>query len=296
MSKQLQEIWEMSVAWMVTFMLFGGLAIVGLPLSYFLVEDVPQTFIEEAGGQETTVYIDPSAFDPKAEELVITEPLGVENPIETGDLSTDEAVAQADTTEDTEVDTDNNAKNPSKAIDALNKSTAKNTPKSSQSKKVDEKKSPQAKKTELAKNTIKKGSKLRGKQFKRTKVFNPRSKDHRKVLPKTTTWSSKGKGEDKRNRCIPSTNKRIKQLGENEYQVARSIVKPFMYNPVKANKLARAKWSVNRKNQKVGVKLTRLRCKSPLHLLGLKKGDVILSVNGKKVNSNMRALKAYNKA
>ena len=83
MSKQLREIWEMSLAWFVTFIIFGGLVLLAIPMTIFFEKNTPQTFIEEAGGSESLVYLDTTIFDPEAQnEDAVTDPASEEHTVE----------------------------------------------------------------------------------------------------------------------------------------------------------------------------------------------------------------------
>ena len=286
MSKYLREIWEMSLAWFVTFVIFGGLLVIAIPMTILLENNTPKTFIEEASGTESLVYIDHSSFDPNAtNEEVITDPMGIENPHDDGSEvleETEEIESQPETTIAEE--------KPQKPVQP--KPTATETEQKSSTTKNEQKPSKKAKQ-KITQN--KKRSSLKGKHKRRTR-FISRSKNRKNFDPKTRTWATKGNGKHKKNKCIPTGTEDIQQIGKNKYLVSQSLVKPFLRNPLKANKLAKAVWLVDRDRKKIGVKLKKFGCKSPLYLLGLKRGDVILSVDGKRLNSTVKALSVYGKA
>jgi hypothetical protein len=84
----------------------------------------------------------------------------------------------------------------------------------------------------------------------------------------------------------------IRVVSQNERIVDRSLVDKIMGDPIKFMKGSR--FRPHRKDGKiVGFRLRRMSSKSPLSLLGAKRGDVINGINGIQLTSMDKALQAY---
>lgn len=86
----------------------------------------------------------------------------------------------------------------------------------------------------------------------------------------------------------------IKKLGDNEYEIDRSLVDELLENPMSVAKGARIVPSV--KNGKAnGFKLYAIRPSSVYAKLGMKNGDTIHAVNGFELTTPDKALEVYSK-
>lgn len=106
---------------------------------------------------------------------------------------------------------------------------------------------------------------------------------------KKTTRNAK-----RRTKRCTSTNPDItllsKSSSQREYSLPKSLIKYYSKNWKEANHLANLAWSTNKQGDVRGIKIRQIYCKSPLRYSGLKKGDIVLSVNGTKLNSSSRLL------
>ena len=72
----------------------------------------------------------------------------------------------------------------------------------------------------------------------------------------------------------------------------KSLRKAFSSNQYAVHQ---ARWFVCLSIKNVGVKIRHVRCNSPLRLLGIRRGDVIVAINGKKIKDYPSALIAFYK-
>ena len=91
-------------------------------------------------------------------------------------------------------------------------------------------------------------------------------------------------------RCSPEEG--VEHVYGDRYRMDRSVIDHYTTSIDAAMKLARVAWSKNSRGKKVGFKLTRVRCGSPLALVGLRRGDVIHEINGRTVKSIPQAFTA----
>lgn len=112
----------------------------------------------------------------------------------------------------------------------------------------------------------------------------------------TRQKKTKTKKRRKTKRCNPN-NPDIQLVSRSKSQVSytlpKSLVKHYSTNWKEANRLASLSWSKDRNGDIRGIKIRHIFCKSPLRHSGLKKGDVVLSVNGKSVASSANLIKLY---
>jgi hypothetical protein len=102
--------------------------------------------------------------------------------------------------------------------------------------------------------------------------------------PKRTAKKAVAKGDDIKDG--------IQKVSETEHNVDRVVVDRLLADPTKFIRTVRVRpHKVNGKM--VGYKLRRFQAKSPIALLGAKKGDIIRAVNGTPLTSVDQALGAY---
>ena len=85
----------------------------------------------------------------------------------------------------------------------------------------------------------------------------------------------------------------FKKTATNKYRLSKKTFLSYARDWMKARSLASLAWKVNKKGSVIGIKITGLRCKSPLQQSGVKRGDVITHIAGVKVTNNRKAFKAY---
>jgi hypothetical protein len=88
--------------------------------------------------------------------------------------------------------------------------------------------------------------------------------------------------------------KGVKVVSKNERIVDRELVDKMINNPNRLMRGLRFR-PYRKRGEVVGYKLRRLSSRSPLSLLGAKKGDVIKEINGVEITSVDKALLAYQK-
>ncbi|TVQ94077.1 MAG: PDZ domain-containing protein [Deltaproteobacteria bacterium] len=97
----------------------------------------------------------------------------------------------------------------------------------------------------------------------------------------------------RRSRCLEDRPE-ITHLDGRHYAVERSLIDE--YSSIKqAMTLARVDWHRNDRGKVDGFGVYGLRCGSPLSQVGLKSGDVIHRINGKRVRNILQALLVVNK-
>jgi len=96
----------------------------------------------------------------------------------------------------------------------------------------------------------------------------------------------------KQGKCRPSSDD-IQPKGGNTFDVRRQLVDYYTGNLKKFNSLG---WSgPYDENNVKGWEIGGFGCNSPLHFAGLRRGDVILSVNGKNTRNLLQLFGAYRK-
>jgi type II secretory pathway component PulC len=92
-------------------------------------------------------------------------------------------------------------------------------------------------------------------------------------------------------KCSPKS-LNITQVGKRSYNLPKKVIRHYSRNWKEAQQLAHLRWST--KDQKrQGIKIQHISCKSPLRLSGLEKGDVVVSINGHKIQKDADLLKVY---
>jgi hypothetical protein len=100
----------------------------------------------------------------------------------------------------------------------------------------------------------------------------------------------KGKGKD---RCL-APDERITKKSKNSYTLESEVVDQYTGSVNSAKSLVRGMgWSYDESGDKDGFQLFGVRCGSPLHQAGLRSKDVIHSINGKQIRSEVQALAAW---
>lgn len=86
----------------------------------------------------------------------------------------------------------------------------------------------------------------------------------------------------------------ITRLSETHYAVERALIDEYS-TIKKAMSLAAVDWHRNERGKVDGFSVYGLRCGSPLTQVGLRSGDVVHKINGKKVRNILQALLVVNK-
>lgn len=86
----------------------------------------------------------------------------------------------------------------------------------------------------------------------------------------------------------------VTQLGENHYQVDRSVLTTYLSDLDALSKMARAIPHKGPDGEIDGYRLSGIRRNSPLSSLGIKNGDVIHSVNGTNIGNMGEAMTVFN--
>ncbi len=93
----------------------------------------------------------------------------------------------------------------------------------------------------------------------------------------------------KRRKCLDGTDD-ISEVGHNRYAVERDLVDHYAKDLEALSRLARVKWHENDAGKVDGFEVRRVRCGSVLHEAGLRNGDVVHAVNGRRIRSLARAI------
>jgi type II secretory pathway component PulC len=101
------------------------------------------------------------------------------------------------------------------------------------------------------------------------------------------------KTKDKKTRKCRPENPDIVKVNSRKYLLPKKLIRYYGSNWGKANALAYLGWSKNKEGNVQGVKIRHISCKSPLSFTGLRRGDIITSVNGKPVTSQAKLMRLY---
>jgi hypothetical protein len=93
----------------------------------------------------------------------------------------------------------------------------------------------------------------------------------------------------KRRKCLEGTDD-ITEVGHNRYAVERDLVDYYAKNLEALSRLAWVKWHENEAGKVDGFEVRRVRCGSVLYEAGLRNGDVVHAVNGRRIRSLARAI------
>jgi type II secretory pathway component PulC len=114
------------------------------------------------------------------------------------------------------------------------------------------------------------------------------------VPPKNEPVTEKTKKtKDKKTRKCKPDNPEIVKVNSRKYLLPKKLIRYYGSNWGKANALAYLGWSKNKEGNVQGVKIRHISCKSPLSFTGLRRGDIITSVNGKPVTSQAKLMRLY---
>lgn len=106
--------------------------------------------------------------------------------------------------------------------------------------------------------------------------------------------TKEGRHSQRARHCEEATDD-IAQLGEGSYQVARSLVDLYVNDLELAQELASVAWHRDEQGKIDGFRIRRIKCGNVLYQAGFRNGDVVHSVNGKKIRTIFGAISAYRK-
>jgi len=163
------------------------------------------------------------------------------------------------------------------------------------SKPVKKAKKKKPKKKRKAKKTKKSPSKTlttKNKIAKTGKVLNTTIEKQAKVEEqKEVQKKPRKKRKASRSRCKTRPQRSVKSVGKRKYAIKKKSFDFYVNSIPNAKKLAKAYWYEGKYGK--GIMLKSIPCKSPLRNLGVKPKDIIIAVNGKKINNNADLLHAY---
>lgn len=81
--------------------------------------------------------------------------------------------------------------------------------------------------------------------------------------------------------CAPSTDQ-IVRMGTSAWMVERSLLAWYAQRPARIDDVVRVRRERGPDGKVIGYKLMGIRCGSPAHLAGLRNGDVLRAVNGRR--------------
>jgi hypothetical protein len=87
-------------------------------------------------------------------------------------------------------------------------------------------------------------------------------------------------------------NPHVEQTAPGTYSVDEELTRRYS-DPDAASGLVRGAWHKDKSGNRDGVVVRGIPCSSPLHEMGLRKGDVVQSVNGVELTSTAKAMAAY---
>lgn len=109
--------------------------------------------------------------------------------------------------------------------------------------------------------------------------------------PGTRTAKATGTTPKKR-RCEEPTED-IQKIDDSTYDIARRLVDEYVSDLEKAQTLAYVAWHRNEEGKIDGFRIRRIKCGNVLDQAGFRNGDVVHSVNGKKIRTVFGAIAAY---
>lgn len=92
-------------------------------------------------------------------------------------------------------------------------------------------------------------------------------------------------------KCASVPNRRIQQVSKNQYAVNKKALHRYLGNLDNIRGLAKAYWYSGKRGE--GILLRSIPCKSPLRNMGLLPGDIVVSINGKKLENNLALVGHY---
>ncbi len=97
----------------------------------------------------------------------------------------------------------------------------------------------------------------------------------------------------RRRSCAPDTSQ-VARLADHKWSVERDLIDHYAKHiDLAYRELARVDWARDPEGQIIGFEVQRIRCGSVLRAVGFEKGDVITSINNKRIRSVAGALRAY---
>ena len=108
---------------------------------------------------------------------------------------------------------------------------------------------------------------------------------HKSVLKKRKQRTRRGK-------CTVE-NPNISKKGSLTYHVPKKVVKHYSTHWKEASRLAHLSWAKNEHGDRMGIRIRAISCQSPLKYTGIRRGDVVVSINGMNVQSDKDLLKVY---
>jgi len=123
-------------------------------------------------------------------------------------------------------------------------------------------------------------------------ISKPFSKHKFKKTQTNSTGQTKRKKTTRRGKCN-AENPDIKRLSSRRYSVPKKVVKHYSTHWKEANRLAHLTWASQPNGERSGIRLKGISCRSPLKYIGLRRGDVVVSVNGMPVDTERSLLKIY---
>ncbi len=113
--------------------------------------------------------------------------------------------------------------------------------------------------------------------------------------PQRARGTLSSKPSSSRSQCTPEPLDGIRELGQQRWEVERSLVRTYSRDIGRLYSLGAAHRHTGADGAPDGYRLTKVGCASPLHAAGLKRGDVLHSVNGQPVTTSAEVVKAYAK-
>ncbi len=105
---------------------------------------------------------------------------------------------------------------------------------------------------------------------------------------------SRTRKQARRGKCSVK-NPNISTDGKGWTHVPKNVVKHYSTHWKEANRLARLSWAKAPNGDRVGIRIRGISCQSPLKFTGLKRGDVVVSINGIAIQQDKDLLKVYSK-
>lgn len=124
---------------------------------------------------------------------------------------------------------------------------------------------------------------------------HPRRADPDRLRPDRVMGTLSPKPASSGGKCTPEPVDGIRSAGTHRWEVERSLVKSYTRDIDGLYSLGAARSHTGSDGEPDGYRLTKVGCKSPLHAAGLKRGDVVHSVNGQPVTTSAQVVKAYAK-
>lgn len=104
--------------------------------------------------------------------------------------------------------------------------------------------------------------------------------------------SRKRKQRTRRGKCTVD-NPNISKKGTLSYHVPKKVLKHYSTHWKEASRLAHLSWAMNEQGDRMGVRIRAISCQSPLKFTGIRRGDVVVSINGMSVHNDKDLLKVY---